>query len=587
MNNDVCVVTQNNGLNIFTTTKGDLTRQDLQLKVTGAGGNGFIVKSDLYYPLGTCSDLKNAGELANFAWLSDCNLLASSDKKLIAIEFNYVDMSCKIKQELTIPEENKSIYSVSVNANGSIAAVQLTDGSIWKYCNNHIQPWFDGPGSPCARVKIVDVDDSSYVVSLSDRHRLYKNGEEIASSITSFALHSDFLLVTTLKHTLRCLPLANLISLESATDPNQWDSEAVRSLERGSKLILACSKDSRTILQMPRGNLEVIHPRALVIAIVKNHLDNLRYKETMEILRRHRINLNLFVDHDPDKFFGNLDQFIGQVGDPQRICLFVADLLNEDVTMTMYRSLYDQSGKVTDPAKIDTVCDRLLVEMASKDEELFLLPILSCIIKNSKTDVSDALERIKKVRALNSGLADEALQFLMLLTDVNVLFDVALGLYDFDLVLFVAERSQKDPKEYLPFLNMLKKHQGYYRKYHIDLHLKRYSKALKNLSKVDKMYEQHEEEALNLIKSQRLYSDAMDIFKSDPAMHKLVCQIYGDYLMSKNYYEDAALTYEEGKFIVEAAAAWERATAWRQCLTLVKANGSIFSTMEYQDICNR
>lgn len=40
-------------------------------------------------------------------------------------------------------------------------------------------------------------------------------------------------------------------------------------------------------------------------------------------------------------------------------------------------------------------------------------------------------------------LAVDGLQFLMLLVDVNVLFDVALGMYDFDLVLFVAEKSQK------------------------------------------------------------------------------------------------------------------------------------------------
>ena len=40
-------------------------------------------------------------------------------------------------------------------------------------------------------------------------------------------------------------------------------------------------------------------------------------------------------------------------------------------------------------------------------------------------------------------MANDALNFLLLLVDVNVLFDVALGLYDFDLVLFVAEKSQK------------------------------------------------------------------------------------------------------------------------------------------------
>ena len=39
--------------------------------------------------------------------------------------------------------------------------------------------------------------------------------------------------------------------------------------------------------------------------------------------------------------------------------------------------------------------------------------------------------------------AEEALKYLLLLVDVNELYDHSLGTYDFDLVLMVAERSQK------------------------------------------------------------------------------------------------------------------------------------------------
>ena len=39
--------------------------------------------------------------------------------------------------------------------------------------------------------------------------------------------------------------------------------------------------------------------------------------------------------------------------------------------------------------------------------------------------------------------ADEGLRHLLYIVDVNELFDVALGTYDFDLVLMVAEKSQK------------------------------------------------------------------------------------------------------------------------------------------------
>jgi len=39
--------------------------------------------------------------------------------------------------------------------------------------------------------------------------------------------------------------------------------------------------------------------------------------------------------------------------------------------------------------------------------------------------------------------SDEALNYLFYIVDVYELFDVALGLYDFELVMLVAQKSQK------------------------------------------------------------------------------------------------------------------------------------------------
>lgn len=41
----------------------------------------------------------------------------------------------------------------------------------------------------------------------------------------------------------------------------------------------------------------------------------------------------------------------------------------------------------------------------------------------------------------------------------------------------------QDPKEYLPFLNNLRKMEENYQKYSIDKYLKRYSKAINHLAK--------------------------------------------------------------------------------------------------------
>ena len=43
-------------------------------------------------------------------------------------------------------------------------------------------------------------------------------------------------------------------------------------------------------------------------------------------------------------------------------------------------------------------------------------------------------------------MVDDGIRFLAYMVDVNTLFDVALGTYDFEIVMMVAEKSQKDPK---------------------------------------------------------------------------------------------------------------------------------------------
>ena len=48
--------------------------------------------------------------------------------------------------------------------------------------------------------------------------------------------------------------------------------ESIRRVERGSCIVTAIASDTRLVLQMPRGNLETIHPRALVIAAIKKSL---------------------------------------------------------------------------------------------------------------------------------------------------------------------------------------------------------------------------------------------------------------------------------------------------------------------------
>jgi len=57
------------------------------------------------------------------------------------------------------------------------------------------------------------------------------------------------------------------------------------------------------------------------------------------------------------------------------------------------------------------------------------VPVTVCVILTGRSD--------------SSVTSDEALRYLLYLVDVNDLYNVALGTYNFDLVLMVAEKSQK------------------------------------------------------------------------------------------------------------------------------------------------
>lgn len=62
-------------------------------------------------------------------------------------------------------------------------------------------------------------------------------------------------------HTFCGLVQSVMVSLKKRLSSN---SVALRALESGARLVTAVARASKTVLQMPRGNLEEIHPRALV-----------------------------------------------------------------------------------------------------------------------------------------------------------------------------------------------------------------------------------------------------------------------------------------------------------------------------------
>lgn len=463
-----------------------------------------------------------------------------------------------------------TVVNIVASSHQSVV-VQTTSGSVYELKIQ--EKMFESPVELfklpdfCEKMLAHHNQKSLDVYSLKMRHSLFWNDRKIAADVTSIFMTEKYLAFTTLDQ-LKFVRLSD----------HQIINE--RRMERGGKLVIVVAKESRTILQMPRGNLEAIQPRVLSLCIIGDLLQASEYRKAFDLMRKQRINLNLLVDHNPERFLNEIELFVDVVDNSNWLNLFLSDLQNANVTETMYSSNYATASnmvikdKLFFTNKIQIVCDRMCDVLTAKRSTKFVLPVITAYVKQNQFDTAMTIVSDLRQNKLNNfDMADDkidaqdALKYLLYLVDVNQLYNVALGMYDFDLVLFVATKSQKDPKEYLPFLNELKQLDESYRKFKIDCHLKRYHKALRHIvSCGDEKFD----ECLKLVANENLYAEAMRLYEDQGECYRKMALAYAENLRTKGKVRDACLMYERCGDFQQAILSAKHILDWEKCLMLTK-----------------
>lgn len=483
---------------------------------------------------------------------------------------------CTINETITV--QQKFTFNGLVNC---VAAPTLTDvyfvtsiGCTYHILSECKEKWIL---NSLNTIKLADIVENFQIYSVAEtkepqifylkhKHWLYLNGKQIATEVTSMFLTEKYLLFTTLDQ-------LKFVRLTDGVIVNE------RRMERGGRLVSVVPRDSRTVLQMPRGNLEVIQPRVLSLCIIADLLDASEYNKAFDVLRKQRINLNLLIDHNPQRFLNEIGIFVESINNAHWLNLFLSDLENVDVTVTMYSSNYGETRITNSPEnKVAEVCQRVcsVIYEQGKSDQL-LLPILTTHVKQK--NLEKALEIVWQLKQHEDDNikrvvgSQEALKYLLYLVDVNELYKIALGMYDFGLVLFVATKSQKDPKEYLPLMNEFKQLEDVdYRYYKIDLYLRRYEKALANIVKCG---ESKLQEALELIVRETLYTKAMQLYKDGEQLecYKRVVYAFAEHLREKGKFRDASLMYERSGDIAQAIRSARHILDWQKCISLARSMG--------------
>lgn len=148
-----------------------------------------------------------------------------------------------------------------------------------------------------------------------------------------------------------------------------------------------------------------------------------------------------------------------------------------------------------------------------------------------------------------------------------MVYKSALSLYDVSLALLVAQKSQMDPREYLPFLQELQDNEPLRRKFLIDDYLGNYEKALEHLSEIDKDGNVSEE-VIDYVESHDLYKHGLALYRYDSEKQNVIYNIYAKHLSSNQMYTDAAVAYEMLGKLKEAMGAYQSAKRWREAMSI-------------------
>ena len=330
------------------------------------------------------------------------------------------------------------------------------------------------------------------------------------------------------------------------------------------------------VLQMPRGNLETIYPRALVLAGIRDSINNKNYKNAFLACRNQRVDMNILHDYASQQFLSNVDLFIDQVKKVDYIDLFLSQLREEDVSETMYKETFprdehsqDLPGVESSEAKISKVnriCNAFLDALKNHISTHFQNIVTAHVCK-VPPDLDAGLTQITGLRSKNSDLINAALEHICFLADVNRLYENALGLYDLELALLVAQQSQKDPKEYLPFLRNLQGLSVLRRQYSIDNHLGRFKKALMHLCDLGAF-----DEVKDYTIKHGLYLEALDFYRyQEDKLRQMIC-LYADFLQRNGNFKEAGVAYEYLSDYASASEAFRQAHLWKEslsCATLI------------------
>ena len=411
------------------------------------------------------------------------------------------------------------------------------------------------------------------------------------------------------------------VSMRAAMRPADWARAAdfrTRRVEEGSRIVAAPPGSVNVVLQMPRGNLETVHPRSLALPAVTAALAAGRFTAAATLAARHRVDLNLLVDYAWPSFLSRASEFVESVNDPDVVMELIEVLDPADTTAPggVYAHLRGPDVDAgPQPAigeklvgKVAGTCSAIRAAVEARSygsavdrllDDRWELVVLSAHARTEPPDLGAALARVGRRRelelaAVSGGGGMEvldskkvldsatALKHLIALVGGEALYEAALGTYDLSLAYLVGTHSAMDPGEFVADLKRLQDIESEpLRRADVDARLGRWPSCVENLLRGGDIAG-----ACEVAERRRLFPHALAALSESLAaegsalskesaveVRREVTRAYAAFLSRERRHEDAAvalLSVGEGRAALDE---YREAVAWRPALALAARLG--------------
>ena len=154
----------------------------------------------------------------------------------------------------------------------------------------------------------------------------------------------------------------------------------IRNIERGSKIVKVINE--KIVFQLPRGNLETIYSKILVLKKFKLlMLETKKYKQAFELLRQHK----LFLSSVSNEISEHLSY------------IFKPDELKEIKEYILSQSSANKNWKV------NSICELTKAALEKINKDRYILSIMTTYLKKIPNEIEQCLEIIKQFKQIEAS----------------------------------------------------------------------------------------------------------------------------------------------------------------------------------------